>query len=118
MKPSQPKQTTEIFLAKHGAILARLRSGETCGAVGKDVGLCRESIRRIKLKFDRLEASLTSSNPLDSLSIRAQNCLYAEDLDTVEKIRVAANNRELSKIINLGKTTIAEILAWLEKIPE
>lgn len=116
-RPEVTPSPSVKFLEKYGPIVARVRAGETASSVARDVGLSSSRIGQILEKYRWSEMRIASGDPLVALSVRARNCLCAEGLDSVEKIRQVLARGELKKIPNIGPKIVAEIENFIEGRP-
>lgn len=102
---------------------ARKAQGATQRAIGEEFGVSKERVRDIIASTQRQTRMRVEQPNRAALSVRAQNALpYVIDEpedDRAERDkrlpgRVAAlTKRQIAKVPNLGKQTIAEIEAWL-----
>ena len=86
--------------------------GQELPAEAEDKTARRRETRQISDELDR-KLSMTVEE-LD-LSVRAQNCLESEDIQTVRDL-IAKTETELLAVRNLGKTSLSDIKAKLSKL--
>ena len=71
--------------------------------------------RETRQLSDQLERKLTMTVEELDLSVRAQNCLESEDIQTVRDL-ITRNETELLAVRNLGKTSLQDIKNKLSKL--
>lgn len=101
----------------YAAVLKQHREGARQCDIARSIGLSAERTRQILAKAERLERARESTDPLDTLSERARNCLRGANLRTVEAVREALSDGRLNGIPHLGKVSKAEVRRWLDGLP-
>jgi DNA-directed RNA polymerase alpha subunit len=107
------KWTNEAY----SAVLAEHRAGSRQCDLAKSLGLSPESVRKILAKAEQLERAVASNEPLDTLSVRARNCLLSQNLRTVESVRAALAAGMLDDVPNFGDVSKSEVRRWLYGLP-
>ena len=127
MQTDQPAVTGPVLSERLGAhakskdwgrcrkALELRRDGMTLAKIAVEMGVSQERARQMVLSGESRERALENahSNPLDLLSVRAHNCLKAENVSTPAQARALQKSGELKKVPNLGKKSVLEIEAWL-----
>ena len=86
--------------------------GRELPAEEEDKGTRRRETRQVS---DELERKLNMTIEELDLSVRAQNCLESEDIQTVRDL-ITRNEAELLAVRNLGKTSLLDIRSKLSKL--
>ncbi len=86
--------------------------GQELPAAGEDKAARRRETRQIS---DELDRKLNMTVEELDLSVRAQNCLESENIQTVRDL-IAKTETELLAVRNLGKTSLADIKDKLTKL--
>lgn len=97
--------------------LKAYRGGTRKSELARQLGISQERARQVISKAERLEKARDSIDPLEALSVRASNCLGAENIRTVDELRDALASGRLEKVQNLGAVSKAEIRDWLAGLP-
>lgn len=122
------RRWSDVALA---AVLRRYRDGDSKSKIAASENLSRSRIGQILIKAERLDR-LKPSKPsvlcgrsdsrfnfdVRALSVRAQNCLSAENLVTKSCISSALASGSLRKVPNLGVRTHHEIQMFIESLGE
>jgi DNA-directed RNA polymerase alpha subunit len=101
----------------YAEVLKAYRGGTRKSELARQLGLSKERARQVISKAERLEKAKDSIDPLETLSVRARNCLRAENIYTVDHLREALASGKLEKVPNLGAVSKAEIREWLAGLP-
>ena len=97
------------------AVIAMRESGMTLREIGKVIGRSGETVRhRLFLAIRRRKVDL--SDPFQSISTMARNCLWNAGLDTIDAVRDAYESDSLRKIPQLGEVCLAEIAHMLRSV--
>ena len=108
-----------IELERNTSIFNKFNNGERKCDLAQEFKLSRSRIDQIINEMQRIESVAhieKQYNPFDLLSSRAKNCLHAAGLLSINDVEADLNENKLRKIYNMGKTTRAEVVAWLDKI--
>ena len=104
----------------------RVEEKKTLDKIANQFGLCRERIRQITAKAERLKAAeerrrAAAPDTIGAmrLSLRLRNCLHNENWQVSDRVIDLLEGfplTEMMKIPNLGKKTIKELTDEAEKI--
>lgn len=101
----------------YAVVLKHHRNGARQCDIARSLGLSAERTRQVLIKAKRLELAGESTDPLDSLSERARNCLRSEGLRTVGAVRAALIDGRLDDVRNFGPVSKEEVRRWLDRQP-
>jgi hypothetical protein len=96
----------------------------TLAAIGAHLGVSKGRAQQLVAQGERREQDLKNcgESPFYILSVRAQNCLLAENYENAggrlkppspQVVRAWLDSGRLKKIPNMGKKSILEVAAWL-----
>ena len=102
----------------YAAVLKQHREGARQCDIARSLGLSAPRARQILIEAERLERAAESTDPLNMLSARTQNCLKLENMDTPEAVRAALADGRLDNVPNLGAASKLEIRRWLDRLPQ
>lgn len=97
-------------------ILKQYRSGTRLVDLARNLDLSPTRVRQILNKAEHNERRAKDEISLNTLSIRACNCLMAQGLETPSQIMYAMEISKLRGIEGLGSKSRSEVAAWIDSI--